>query len=226
MEVQELSNKYFICQSLNNSAIKNFTIYGERHSGTKWIEEVISRRFDLPVTYEYGWKHFFGFCDFAKLNKAKNTLFICVVRNIYHWFLAMQKEPHHLPMSSNIADIIPWKSIVNDKEILEDRNWIDGIQYKNIFEMREYKILFQYFCLHFLVDNYVFIRYEDFINHNNSILDTISEKFNMPAAPYEPYINKNKLQINKKLIAKHIPTINDSVCWGIENHIGYHKNIF
>ena len=38
--------------------IKKFTIYGERCSGTNYLENLILVNFDVNLTWEYGWKHF------------------------------------------------------------------------------------------------------------------------------------------------------------------------
>jgi hypothetical protein len=46
--------------------IKKFTIMGERCSGTNFLEQIILSNFHINITWEYGWKHFFGFYDFKK----------------------------------------------------------------------------------------------------------------------------------------------------------------
>lgn len=33
-----------------------FTIYGERCSGTNFLEEIMLANFDIVVTWDYGWK--------------------------------------------------------------------------------------------------------------------------------------------------------------------------
>ena len=43
--------------------MKKYTIYGERCSGTNYLENIININFDVNITWEYGWKHFFGFQD-------------------------------------------------------------------------------------------------------------------------------------------------------------------
>ena len=44
--------------------VNKFTIYGERCSGTNYLEEIILHNFNINVTWDYGWKHFFGSYDF------------------------------------------------------------------------------------------------------------------------------------------------------------------
>ena len=62
--------------------LNKFTIYGERCSGTTYLEQIINLNFKADITWEYGWKHFFGFHD---LTNSDDTLFICIVRNPYDW---------------------------------------------------------------------------------------------------------------------------------------------
>ncbi len=63
--------------------VTNFTIYGERCSGTNYLEQLILENFELPVTWKYGWKHFFGF---SNLENSDDTLFFGIVRSPIAWF--------------------------------------------------------------------------------------------------------------------------------------------
>ena len=38
--------------------MQKFTIYGERHSGTNFLQKVICENFRLKITWDFGWKHF------------------------------------------------------------------------------------------------------------------------------------------------------------------------
>lgn len=38
--------------------IKKVTIYGERCSGTNYLEELLTENFDVTLVWDYGWKHF------------------------------------------------------------------------------------------------------------------------------------------------------------------------
>lgn len=202
----------------DNYSIKNFTIYGERHSGTNWLEKSIIKNFHIPITWDYDWKHFFGCCNWSKLNNAQNTLFIGIVRNIYGWASGMKKIPYHLE-SNNIYNIKPWKSI----DINCDTHWYDKKQYLDIFDMRHNKIEFLYLYMPYLVDNYIFIRYEDFIRYNNQILTTIASIFNLKKFDSKIQPDINKLQIH--LHCNDISLINHNAIWNTENLIGYDKII-
>lgn len=41
--------------------ITKCTIYGERCSGTNYLQNIITENFDVTITWEYGWKHFLDF---------------------------------------------------------------------------------------------------------------------------------------------------------------------
>ena len=73
--------------------ITKYTIYGERCSGTNYLENLINENFDVKLTWEYGFKHWFGFNN---LSNSDDTLFICIVRNPVDWVNSFYRTPHHL----------------------------------------------------------------------------------------------------------------------------------
>lgn len=160
--------------------IKKFTIYGERCSGTNYLEELILKNFDVSLTWEYGWKHFFGFKE-DMLKNSDDTLFICIVRDIHEWMNSFFREMHHLPIKYKNIDLnTKKKEFLNDefwsfddsngnrntdKEILTDRNIYTKCRYQNIFELRHIKLKYMIDDLPNKVKNYIFIRYEDLIDN-------------------------------------------------------------
>jgi len=74
-----------------------FVLYGERHSGTKFFEQVIRSTYGLPLNNNYGQKHFFGFANHKEISVDEKTIFFCIIRNPYHWIAAMSSMPHHIP---------------------------------------------------------------------------------------------------------------------------------
>ena len=74
--------------------IKRVAIYGERCSGTNYLEELLKLNFDVEITWEYGWKHFFGFNN---LEGSDDVLFIGIVRNLEDWVNSFFREKHHVP---------------------------------------------------------------------------------------------------------------------------------
>ena len=95
---------------------KYFVIYGERNSGTNYLETVLTgKSYNLSYTSssfetsvinssigeiynnKYGHKHFFGFYDKILKNTSPNIIFIGIVRNPYDWIMDLHKSKHHIP---------------------------------------------------------------------------------------------------------------------------------
>ncbi len=173
--------------------LPRYTIYGERCSGTNYLQDVIEKNFEVKVTWEFGWKHFFGFQE-EELKRSDDTLFICIIRDIQSWLNSFYREMHHLPLKY-VKDISEKERIrrfledeiysINDadvsnkeylKEIMTDRNIYSGERYKNIFELRYTKNKFMKEDLPKKVKHYIFIHYEDLLNNFNKIMNQIKEK--------------------------------------------------
>ena len=60
--------------------IKKFTVFGERCSGTNFLEQAILQNFDLEITWDYGWKHWIGHHKFQNTEYEDETLFIGIIR--------------------------------------------------------------------------------------------------------------------------------------------------
>jgi hypothetical protein len=172
--------------------LKKYTIYGERCSGTNYLENIINMNFDANITWEYGWKHFFGFQD-DKLENSDDTLFICIVRNLPDWINSLYRNKHHLPLKykKNMSDEEKIDEFLNKefwsfndnnknrditKEIMEDRNIYTKERYKNIFELRHTKIKWMLEDLPNKVKNCIFIKYEDLVDDLETTLLKIKDK--------------------------------------------------
>jgi len=171
--------------------LKKYTIYGERCSGTNYLENIMNINFDIQLTWEYGWKHFFGFQD-ETLQHSDDTLFICIVRNPVDWLNSFYRELHHLPLKykKNLSEEEKLDEFLNKEfwslndynnhdtttERLEDRNIYTGERYKNIFELRNTKIKWMLEDLPNKVNHWIFIRYEDLLNDFENTLLKIKNK--------------------------------------------------
>lgn len=157
--------------------IRKFTIYGERCSGTNYLENLILMNFDVKITWEYGHKHFFGF---NKLTNSDDTLFICIVRNPYDWINSLYREQHHLPQQfKNIENFLndQYYSLGGENNNYQiDLSIYSNQKYINIFEMRHIKLKFLMEDMPLLVKNYIFIKYEDLINDFINTMNKIKEK--------------------------------------------------
>lgn len=208
----------------SKSLIRNFTIFGERHSGTNFLQSVITKAYNLDITWDYGWKHFFGFTN-KEIIKANHTLFIGITRNPYDWIMAMKKIPHHIP-SENQASLEKlltkqWYSIdANGDEMLFDRNYLNHQRYKDIFELRSFKNKYLIYTMPKICKNYILLRYEDLLHDINSIMQIISNIFRLKIENYEPKI-KNK---NPYVIPINIEyMISERIDWKTEYLLMYNK---
>ena len=173
--------------------LKKYQIYGERCSGTNYLENLININFDVQITWEYGHKHFFGFTD-DKLKNSDDVLFICIVKNLPDWINSFYREMHHLPLKykKNMSQEEKIDEFLNkeiwsindhkyryktyDKELMIDRNMYTGERYKNIFELRHTKIKWMLEDLPNKVKNCIFIKYEELINDFDKTLLKIKDK--------------------------------------------------
>ena len=187
--------------------IKKFTIYGERCSGTTYLQYLINENFDVKITWEYGWKHFFGFQD-NKLKNSDETLFICIVRNPVDWINSFYRDKHHIPLEiknkieNNFENFLNTEFWSYDKkknnEIKEDRNIYTGKKYKNIFELRHTKIKWMIEDLPKKVKNYIFIKYEDLVNNFTDVMNQIKDKGLSIRKNIKFPINTNNYKGNRK----------------------------
>lgn len=221
------------------SFISNVTIYGERCSGTNYLENLLNINFDIDITWKYGHKHFFGFQD-ELLKNSDETIFICIVRNPVDWVNSLYRNPHHLcdENCSSIENfltkrIISYqfnsktfqneKSDNQGKEILEDRNIYTGERYKNIFELRHTKLQWMIEDLPNKVKNYIFIRHEDLINDFDNTMFKIKNKGLKIKDTIEFPLNTNKYKGTNQVYVKKKNTIPDDLIVKNPNLIPFYE---
>ena len=208
--------------------LKNFTIYGERCSGTNFLEHAIIENFELEYTIKYTWKHFFGHYNFENNQEEDDTLFIGIIRNPITWIDSLYNKMHHIPEENRhnyrsfMFNTFYSMNEATGKEIMEDRN---------IFEMRKVKNDYLTNDMKTKVKNYILIRYEDLRDNYDVVLDFIKNKFNLTKKNQnEPYKRIDKYKGNKKeLFTKKMVTlppriikiVKDNIDIEQEKKIGY-----
>lgn len=141
--------------------VSKYTIYGERCSGTSYLEDLIEANFNVQVTWELGWKHFYLEKKCAR-EFPDDIFVICIVRDIVDWLNSFYEQPHHLPhhLKGNKDRFLNEEIYsVNHKngELLDST-------YSNIFEMRHEKLKYMMEYLPQVAKNTIVIRYEDLLN--------------------------------------------------------------
>jgi hypothetical protein len=197
--------------------MKKVTIYGERCSGTNYLEELLLLNFDVEIVWDYGWKHFFGFND---LSDTDDVLFIGIIRNLEDWINSLYRDKYHLPskLTSNVNTFLTntfYSIDAKSKEVIQDRNIETNKRYKNIFELRRIKNKFLIEKMPTLVKNYCLITYDDltdkFIDIMNKLRDCglkIKNNIEFPLnisyykkEKNKPFVKKNNI-IPKEIINK------------------------
>jgi hypothetical protein len=187
--------------------IKKYTIYGERCSGTNYLEQLILHNFDIEVTWEYGWKHFFGFND---LSNTDDVLFIGIIRNLCDWVNSLYREKHHLKpeLTKDVDSFLNNTFYSVDKknnEYMTDRHIQTKERYKNIFELRHTKNNFLLETMPKLVKNYCIITYDNLIENFSNVMNkirsfglTVKTNINFPVNVYYYKKKKNITYVPKK----------------------------
>ena len=154
--------------------MKKVTIYGERCSGTNYLEHLLLLNFDVEIVWNYGWKHFFGFND---LTNSDDVLFIGIIRNLHDWLNSLYIEHYHLPdkLTKNIDTYLnnTFYSVVEDKIHFKDRHIETRNLYKNIFELRKVKNKYLIKTMPTLVKNYCLITYDELTNNFIDIMNKL-----------------------------------------------------
>jgi len=126
--------------------MREFTILGERCSGTNFLQKAMETNFLVKYkTTRIGWKHFFG--HFLPSDDEKeNVVFIGVVRDPVAWIDSFFRQPHHVPsvLQSSVVEFMSqpfWSEYDNGVRIAEDRPFDGGQEnhWRNIFELRTRK---------------------------------------------------------------------------------------
>jgi hypothetical protein len=158
-------------------------IYGERNSGTIYLEWLIHKNLVAEVVegFEFGWKHRIAPAQDELSDLMKNEiLFLCLVKNPYSWLLSMHKRPYQ-------------------HEILKDINFSEFIRYsygdyKNPVVLWNMKNR-SYMELGKNVRQHMIVKYEDILRDPKTKLDQIAEKFSIEKPGL--FINIQKLLTNK-----------------------------
>lgn len=186
--------------------ISKFVIFGERCSGTNFLEESLLANFNLESSREFGSKHFFCFNNYSNKN-YDNILFIGIIRNPIYWLNSFSKELYHVPDINrksifnflfnkfySINDEIDTPIGIQNSMVVfnnsrmytqkneinkTDLNYLTNDKYSNIFEMRKIKNNYLKDVMPKKVKNYILINYEDLLYNYKETLSLLHNKFNL-----------------------------------------------
>ena len=217
------------------SKITKYVVFGERCSGTNFVDNVIKTNFGLELRTDLGSKHFFCFNKYN--NSDDNTLFIGIIRNPIYWINSFSKELHHVPKENKTINNFLSKEFYSVEEnseniILKDLNWKTVNKYKNIFELRKMKNFYLLNVMKKKVKNYILINYESLLYNYEFTLNFIKNKFNLkPIYPVYKQIKQYKKSDNYNFIKQREILLSPDQVINIwnqlhsqqENRLGYFK---
>jgi len=164
-----------------------FKIWGERNSGTNYLECLIGENFDIIFVHEiidntyYYWKHGTPCNSVKKYLKELNVVDIFIFRNLNDWLVSMYKNQYILKYIEDFKNFLTDKQISTEKEFIDFRTnkpINDDDNDKSIFEIRYYK----------------FMSIINYFNKNNNVI----------------LVNLNYLQDNNQNVIKFLKNINDT----------------
>jgi len=171
-----------------------FAIFGERCSGTNFLQKSIIDNFNL--CFINCQKHFFN----GNIHNDTEHIVFCIVRNPIDYLASFFRTPHHQPIerTKNFIAFISsefWSVNKKKEEMMVDRNFeANGRRYIDIFEMRSVKCKFLFSTVPLLVSNSCFIRYEDLKLNPIKILEDIEQKYGLQRKEKKFYIEKRRIR--------------------------------
>ena len=181
--------------------IKSIKIFGERNSGTNFLEQLLNKNLNNIHFHSFyykggtGWKH--GFPKIRLFKNTDETLFIFIVRDLYPWLKSMYNNPYHYKRPENINIFLTNKPIFNDPRLDHDTHVYEE-ENEEVLTLR-YNKLNSY--LHFFskVENAIMVNLEDLQNNNEKFLSFISNEYNLSIdKPYKHVANHTKLNVSIK----------------------------
>jgi hypothetical protein len=188
--------------------ITKFVIYGERCSGTNYLENVIKLNFGLEIRNDFGSKHFFCFNKYDR--PLEDTIFIGIVRNPIYWLNSFSRELHHVPNENKSLKQFLHNDFYSVDEntnniVLQDLNYVTLKKYINIFELRKMKNFYLLNVMPKKVKNYILINYESLLYNYEYTLDFIKDKFKLsPQFPIYKQIKNYKKSENYNFVQQRI----------------------
>jgi len=215
--------------------INKYVIYGERCSGTNFLDNSIKTNFGLDLRTDFGSKHFFCFNSYD--NSYDDTLFIGIIRNPIYWINSFSTELHHVPKHNQPIDAFLSNEFYSIEEgsnniIAKDLNWRTLKKYTDVFELRKMKNFYLLNVMKKKVKNYILINYEALLYQYDFTLDFIKNKFGLVSLyPFYKQIKQYKKSDNYNFVKQrsillkpdHVNKIWNNLHIQQENRLGYFK---
>lgn len=186
----------------NNPTIGEFFVFGERNSGTNFIDALMRNNFSQlggsasdrieKFGFRYGWKHGFP----TMMAAPDSTLAIVTFRDPLRWAQSMHRKPWHAAnhlVNLSFTDFIraTWQSVVDERNFgigstadvraLQEMHWdrhpMTGAQFENVLKLRAAKNQ-GFLSLKQRFKNVIFVRYEDVSENPEQFVRHIAQTYN------------------------------------------------
>jgi len=178
--IQEETKKYTAASISTNfkvyEKIDTIIIYGERNSGTNFLQQLIPNNLLDVKVVERDWKHGFPHLDLFDL---ANTCFVFVIRDVKCWIKSMYYNPYHYKVNQSLEDFIE-KPLLSNEDELAQIIYQDPREQQTILEIRYEKIKNYIEILKTKKVNGIIVNLEDLQTDGGEyFLGFISDKFYM-----------------------------------------------
>jgi hypothetical protein len=224
--------------------ITHFKIYGERNTGTNYVQRLFQTNFELEYWRSgvLGWKHGFAPADRIKKGNYDHVLFLIVCKNPYSWLLSMHKNPHHAMHLQRLTFEnfcnSEWQSFYDGP----GRKKIKDEHFSNIFELRRMKAVSHAQVLQ-CTSHAIVLNYEELLNSAEEVVENIANRFDLPKSnsffseinkyytgqhkKYGEVFNRQRYYLGEewknKFSQQQLSIVNDHLDFEIENKLGYYK---
>lgn len=200
----------------NGATPDHLQVFGERSSGTNFVNRLLAKNTTLTPTDAYGWKH--GFAQMTGI--GQRALIVGVLREPLGWVRSMYAKPWHCPpdmQALTFSDFLraEWGTIVDRKRyfqragelgtvgtpLQQDRHPVTGQPFANIADLRAMKAAYL-LGLRNRGCNLVLCRLGDVQADPEGFVVKVSEAFDLP--PVEAY-----RPVTKRLGSKFLANVED-----------------
>jgi hypothetical protein len=150
--------------------MKQLKVYGERNSGTIYLEWLLRKNFEIEIleTPETGWKHRIAPSQEEIAVLEKDIHFVCLVKNPYSWLISMHKRPymHEELKKLSFSDFLKYSYGDYRNPIVM---W--NLKNKSYLEMGNY------------TNQHIIVKYETLLQNISIPLSDVALKFNITPPP-------------------------------------------
>jgi hypothetical protein len=179
--------------------IKNIKIFGERNSGTNYLEQLLDKNIqEVDIFSSYykggsGWKH--GFPKKELFSDPNKVLFIFIIRDFDSWIKSMFTNPYHYKKPNNIYEFLTNKLVIDENRKDHDVNVYEN-EKQNIIDLRYSKIE-SYLNFYINANNAIIINLNYLQDNYKNFIIFLNEKYKIKIIDnIQPIINHTKDEKN------------------------------